>query len=145
MVAIASKDSTASCQPTVILKRTKHHKGSIYCTAWSGDGKLIATGSNDKTIKIMQYCADSKQLEGSEIELTMHDGTVRDLCFLNTAECPDGGGFLLSAGAGSCKIHLTDCSAMAALQTFSGHVGLIYSIYSWTDHLFVTGSQVGGG
>lgn len=88
----------------------------------------------------MQYSSENKQLEGSEIELTMHDGTVRDLCFIGT-ECRERV-LLLSAGAGSCKIYLTDCGALAALQTFCGHTGHIYSIYSWEDHLFVTGSQV---
>ena len=30
--------------PIVLAKRTKHHKGSIYCLAWSPKGDLIATG-----------------------------------------------------------------------------------------------------
>ena len=32
--------------PIVLAKRTKHHKGSIYCLAWSPKGDLIATGNN---------------------------------------------------------------------------------------------------
>lgn len=36
----------------------KHHKGSIYCVAWSPMGDLLATGSNDKTIKMFQYNMD---------------------------------------------------------------------------------------
>ena len=40
--------------PTVLFKRTKHHKGSIYCLAWSSQGDLLATGSNDKTVKMMR-------------------------------------------------------------------------------------------
>ena len=39
----------------VLFKRTKHHKGSIYCLAWSPRGDLIATGSNDKTVKLMNF------------------------------------------------------------------------------------------
>lgn len=39
----------------VIIKRVKHHKGSIYCVAWSNHGNLIATGSNDKTIRLMKF------------------------------------------------------------------------------------------
>ena len=41
--------------PTVLFKRTKHHKGSIYCLAWSPRGDLLATGSNDKTVKLMRF------------------------------------------------------------------------------------------
>ena len=40
---------------SVLFKRTKHHKGSIYCLAWSPRGDLIATGSNDKTVKLMNF------------------------------------------------------------------------------------------
>lgn len=45
--------------------------------AWSPQGDLVATGSNDKTVKLMRYNEVQKQLEGKEIELTMHDGTLR--------------------------------------------------------------------
>lgn len=54
-------------QATVLFKRTKHHKGSIYCMAWSPQGDLIATGSNDKIVKLMRYNNDQKQLEGREV------------------------------------------------------------------------------
>lgn len=52
-------------QPTVLFKRTKHHKGSIYCLAWTPDGQLMATGSNDKTVKLMRFNADTSNLEGT--------------------------------------------------------------------------------
>jgi len=46
--------------PTKILyQKHKHHKGSVYCSAWSPMGDLIATGSNDKTIKINRFDADT--------------------------------------------------------------------------------------
>ena len=48
----------------MLFKRTKHHKGSIYCLAWSPVGDLIATGSNDKTIKLMRFNADTCNIEG---------------------------------------------------------------------------------
>lgn len=35
--------------------------------AWSPQGDLIATGSNDKTVKLMKYNDDQKQLEGREV------------------------------------------------------------------------------
>lgn len=44
--------------------------------AWSPQGDLVATGSNDKTVKLMRYNEVQKQLEGKEIELAMHDGTL---------------------------------------------------------------------
>lgn len=48
----------------VVYKKNKHHKGSIYCIAWSPMGDLIATGSNDKTIKMIRYNTQ-EQTDGS--------------------------------------------------------------------------------
>ncbi|XP_075165360.1 WD repeat-containing protein 47 isoform X2 [Haematobia irritans] len=123
---------------SVIFKRTKHHKGSIYCLSWSKDGQLIATGSNDKTIKIIKYSSENKQLEGREIELQYHDGTVRDLCFLNDTEKT----LLVSGGAGDCKVYVSDCCVPShPINTYAEHTGHIFSVYSWETNMFVTGSQ----
>ncbi len=87
---------------TVLFKRARHHKGSIYCLSWSPDGSLLATGSNDKTVRLMRFDRDACAVgadPGSEVELTMHDGTVRDCLF----SAHDGGRTLVTAGAGDCR------------------------------------------
>ncbi|XP_066603041.1 WD repeat-containing protein 47 [Prorops nasuta] len=126
-------------QPTVLFKRTKHHKGSIYCLAWTPDGQLMATGSNDKTVKLMRFNADSSNLEGQEVELTMHDGTVRDLCFLE--DTSNKSSLLISGGAGDCKIYVTDCATGTPFQALSGHSGHVLTLYNWGGAMFVSGSQ----
>lgn len=126
--------------PSVLCKRTKHHRGSIYCTSWSADGELIATGSNDKTIKYMRFNKDTNQLVGQEVELNMHDGTVRDMCFLDNSSTKSR--LLASGGAGDCKIYVTDCVTSMPMHAFSGHSGHISSLYSWNNTMFVSGSQV---
>lgn len=65
-------DSTGVCfrdgwqvQPVEVThKRNKLHKGSIYCVAWSPLGDLIATGSNDKAVRLMHYDADAEGVTG---------------------------------------------------------------------------------
>ncbi|KAF7273228.1 hypothetical protein GWI33_014055 [Rhynchophorus ferrugineus] len=126
-------------QPMVLFKRTKHHKGSIYCLAWSPVGDLMATGSNDKTVKLMRFNADTSNLEGEEIELSMHDGTVRDLCFLE--DTTNKSSLLISGGAGDCKIYVTDCATGTPFQALSGHTGHILSLYTWGGAMFVSGSH----
>ncbi|CAL4093907.1 unnamed protein product, partial [Meganyctiphanes norvegica] len=126
-------------QPTVLFKRTKHHKGSIYTLAWSPCGGLIATGSNDKTVKLMSFNPDSCNMEGQEIELTMHDGTVRDLCFIEDSS--NKSSLLISGGAGDCKIYVTDCATGTPFQALSGHTGHILTLHTWGGAMFVSGSQ----
>lgn len=69
----------------------------------------------------------------------MHDGTVRDLCFLNDS-C--SGKVLVSGGAGDCKLYVSDCGVLTPLQAYGGHSGHIFSVYSWENNMVVTGSQV---
>lgn len=108
--------------------------------AWSPQGDLVATGSNDKTVKLMRYNEVQQQLEGKEIELTMHDGTVRDLCFLE--DSTNKTSLLISGGAGDCKVYVTDCATSTPFQALSGHGGHILSLYNWGGAMFVSGSQV---
>ena len=89
--------SEAIPQPTVVFKRNKYHKGSIYCMAWNPLGDIIATGSNDKSIKLLRFDADNFVQEGVETELAIHNGTVRELAFI-----ADKPGVLVSGGAGEC-------------------------------------------
>ncbi|XP_035439804.2 WD repeat-containing protein 47 isoform X3 [Spodoptera frugiperda] len=133
------KDTSAPSAPTVLLKRTKHHKGSIYCLAWSPAGDLLATGSNDKTVKLMRFNSHACNLEGQEVELTMHDGTVRDVCFIE--DTSNKTSLLVSGGAGDCKIYVTDCATGKTFQALSGHSGHILSLYNWGGAMFVSGSQ----
>ncbi|XP_065213396.1 WD repeat-containing protein 47 isoform X2 [Planococcus citri] len=133
------RDDHKTCQPTVLFKRTKHHKGSIYCMAWTPIGDLLATGSNDKTVKLMKFNNDTANFEGQEIELAMHDGTVRDVCFLE--DTSNKSSLLISGGAGDCKIYVTDCATGQPYQALSGHSGHILSLYNWGGVIFASGSQ----
>lgn len=53
----------------------------------------------------------------------MHDGTIRDLAFMEGPE--SGGAILISAGAGDCNIYTTDCQRGQGLHALSGHTGAL--------------------
>ncbi len=53
----------------------------------------------------------------TEVELTHHNGTVRDLIFMQDDS------ILLSGGAGDCKIYVTDVKKQMPIKSFSGHQG----------------------
>lgn len=60
-------------------------------------------------------------LLGPDLEFSMHDGTIRDLAFMEGPE--SGGAILISAGAGDCNIYTTDCQRGQGLHALSGHTG----------------------
>lgn len=43
----------ANCQIPIAFDQLNYHDGSIYCINWSPNERLIATGSNDKQIKLL--------------------------------------------------------------------------------------------
>uniref|UniRef100_A0A3P8S0D6 WD repeat domain 47b n=1 Tax=Amphiprion percula TaxID=161767 RepID=A0A3P8S0D6_AMPPE len=131
--------SGAVKQPAVRFRRNKHHKGSIYCVAWSHCGQLLATGSNDKYVKVLPFNADSCNATGPDLEFSMHDGTIRDLAFMEGPE--SGGSILISAGAGDCNIYTTDCQRGQGLHALSGHTGHILTLYTWGGWMIASGSQ----
>ena len=123
--------------PVVLFKRNRYHRGSIYCMSWSPKDDIIATGSNDKTVKLMRFDrGHCTQFEG-ETTLDIHDGTVRDVAFIsNTSSL-----LLLSGGAGNCHIHVTDCSVTTeSISLLIGHTGHVTSLYPWGHHMVASGS-----
>lgn len=74
---------------------------------------------------------------GPDLEFSMHDGTIRDLAFMEGPE--SGGAILISAGAGDCNIYTTDCQRGQGLHALSGHTGAlaVSSIHRsfWTHNL----------
>ena len=62
---------------------------------WNPLGDIIATGSNDKSIKLLRFDPDNFVQENAETELNIHNGTVRELSFV-----PDKPAILVSGGAG---------------------------------------------
>jgi hypothetical protein len=56
-----------------------------------------------------------------EIELTHHNGTIRDLIFMHDNLKDDS--ILLSGGAGDCKVYVTDVKKQTTIKSYSGHQG----------------------
>eukprot|EP00079_Xenopus_tropicalis_P024884 XP_012817953.1 PREDICTED: WD repeat-containing protein 47 [Xenopus tropicalis] len=136
---IDTSNSNCPTQPPVRFKRNKHHKGSIYCVAWSPCGQLLATGSNDKYVKVLPFSAETCNATGPDLEFSMHDGTIRDLAYMEGPE--SGGAILISAGAGDCNIYTTDCQRGQGLHALSGHTGHILALYTWSGWMIASGSQ----
>lgn len=55
------------------------------------------------------------------MELTCHDGTVRDLIFIESSI--NRSTILVSGGAGNCHLNVTDCNTGQLIQSMKGHTG----------------------
>lgn len=68
----------------VIFENENHHAGSVYCIDWSRSSRLIATGSNDRSIKIL-VCPDLENSQAQSellvLPLLGHSAIVRTVCF----------------------------------------------------------------
>jgi WD40 repeat protein len=82
LVQDPSKTVPTSHEIPILYERRNHHLGSIYCIDWSRSGKLIATGSNDKMVKVMSVPDLSEASEScDELRLLGHKGIVRSVSF----------------------------------------------------------------
>ena len=61
------------------------------------------------------------------MELTYHDGTVRDLVFMQ--DTSNHSSLLISGGAGDCKLYVTDCETGTPIRIQTGHSGELGSTF----------------
>ena len=117
----------------------EHHNGSIYCVDWSRTSRLVATGSNDKMIKILvtpnfedvEKDQAAWQQEAKEMELKGHKAIVRTVCFN-----PIDPTILLSGGLMENDVKVWDTETGQNIANLQGHQGNIYSIKSSFDGSF---------
>ena len=67
------------------------------------------------------------------MELTFHDGTIRDLVFMQ--DTSNRSSLLISGGAGDCKVYVTDCETGRPVRTMQGHTGNRSLLQHLNDYL----------
>ncbi|EDV28008.1 uncharacterized protein TRIADDRAFT_21162, partial [Trichoplax adhaerens] len=125
-------------EPRVFFFRERHHRGSIYCANWNRSGELLATGSNDKSVKLLRFDNNDFIPAGSVQDFNFHDGTVRDVTFDT-----DHSSFLISGGGGDCAINIIDCGSEQLLTSLKGHSAHVLALYSWGYQKLISGSTDG--
>ena len=111
----------------VLYHHPKYHKGSIYCLTWNTDG-MIASGSNDQTIRFLRFDSDSSTVIGTPEDIHIHKGTIRDVVFLKN-------GYLSSAGAGDCTVKVYDCLAQRCIRNFASHSSPVLALSPVMDNI----------
>ncbi|MFM6131974.1 MAG: tetratricopeptide repeat protein [Sphaerospermopsis kisseleviana] len=112
-------DFTEISNPSCTTRYNLHHEGmfaAVNSVAISPDGKILASGSDDKTIKLWNIAT------GEEIQtLTGHSGSIRTISF-----SPDGK--ILASGSSDKTIKLWDIATGEEIQTLTGHSDWIRTI-----------------
>ena len=108
----------------LLFEKHNHHAGSIYCLDFSPNDKLIATGSNDKTIKIF-VVPDFNENMNKVLELAILDqkGTIRSVLFP-----PTDNNFIFSGGSNDNNINMWDTESGKKINSLIGHKECINSL-----------------
>jgi WD40 repeat protein len=124
-----------------LVERPAHHKGSIYCLSWDSSSSLIATGSNDKTIRIIGMGSQGEEHVPHDFIIRGMGGTVRDVEF-SPQSCSS---LLLAVGTGNCLCGIWDAvNPHEPVLTFEGGGGDTHcGRWLEPDKLAVTGNDVG--
>jgi WD40 repeat protein len=115
-----------------LVRTLEGHTDIVLSVAFSPDGKLLASGSDDKTIKLWEVATGSlvRTLEG-------HTDNVCSVAF-----SPDGK--LLASGSADKTIKLWDVATGSLVRTLKGHTrGVISVAFSPDGKLLASGSDGG--
>ena len=120
---------------SICHERSSHHRGSIYCLSWDTTGTLLASGSNDKHIRVVSILNEGKtkpssiySLEGEDIIIRGHTGTVRDLHFNPSPS--SSASLLISGGGGDNVVRLWDVKSPMKDPVLSlhGHNSTVFKV-----------------
>ena len=113
LLTVFSLNAFAQDVPSIVLRG---HTNAVHSVAFSPDGSLLASGSDDDTIRLWNAETGThlRTLEG-------HSDPVRSVVF-----SPDGN--LLASAGWNDTIHLWDPETGTHLRTLSGHTGSVRSV-----------------
>jgi WD40 repeat protein/predicted Ser/Thr protein kinase len=115
------------------LRRFEGHTGPVCGLAFSPDGSLLASGGQDKTLRLWNL----RNGEGGSIEvrrLEGHSDTIYDLAF-----SPDG--TRLASGSNDTTLRLWDVASGEQVALLAGHADYIFALaFSRDGGMLVSGS-----
>ena len=127
-----------------LFEQKNHHLGSIYCLDWSVSGRLLASGSNDKIVKLMvvpELLNNNNEIEEEEdileLPISGHKGTVRSVIFDPSSDL-----VLLSAGTIDKNIKIWDTENAESKGELIGHLGDIHTLKWSNDGNFFASSGI---
>ncbi len=124
--------TTGKVKNLTLAKTLLSHSQPVWATAISANGQVLASGSQDRTIKV--WNAATGQLQRT---LTGHEDTVRSLAM-------SADGRTLASGSGDTKIKLWDLQTGRLKSTFSGHSSPVWAVDLAPDGKTLISASVDG-
>ena len=114
------------------LQTLEGHSGLVTSVAFSSDSKLVASGSEDETVKIWDVAT------GQEVQtLEGHSDLVRSVAFSSDSN-------LVASGSFDETVKIWDAATGQEVQTLEGHSGLVTSVAFSSDSKLVASGSDGG-
>lgn len=88
------------------------HQGCVNCLQWNDCGSLLASGSDDRTVKIWDPHRGKKKVDLK----TSHREIIFSVKFL-----PNCGDRLLASGSADCEVHLHDVNRAETVEVWNCH------------------------
>ena len=99
-----------------LTKTLNSHTKAVWATAVSANGQVLASGSQDCTIKVWNAATGKLQRT-----LMGHKGTIRTLAM-------SADGRILASGSGDTTVKLWNLATGKLIRTFSGHSSPVWSV-----------------
>lgn len=116
IAAVEGEISLVDAANGTLLRKLKGHSDSVYCATLSPDGKLIASGSYDRTVIIWDAASGDKVHS-----LTGHNGAIYDLDF-------DPTGTVLATASADQTVKLWNVRTGERLDTLGQPEGEMYCV-----------------
>ncbi|NEP61611.1 MAG: protein kinase [Symploca sp. SIO2G7] len=116
----SSESLTLSTKLSLITTFTKH-SGAVYAVAFSPNGKIIASGSGDKTIKLWELSTEWELCTLGGSWFSGHSQKVRSIAFSPT-------GKTLASGSEDKTIKLWNVRTFQEFRTIKGHAKSVNTI-----------------